>query len=57
MAKEEANIIHGISGAVGIGGAGIEFLREKEFETFCGSDQVIRSGSSGGGGSLLARVL
>ena len=50
MAEEEANIIHGISSTVETRGAGIEFLQEKEFEIFCGGGQVIRLGSSDGGG-------
>ena len=50
MAKEKANIIHGIFGANGIEGINFGVLQEKEFETFCGGGQVMRLGSLGGGG-------
>ena len=46
----EANIMHGISGAVGIRSVDVGLLQEKELAVVYGGGQVMRSGSSGGSG-------
>ena len=42
--------MHEISSVSETEGIGFGVLQEKEFETFCGSGQVMRSRSSGGDG-------